>query len=114
MAKSLLPDPLRRRHLLEQDLDARQSLAIAEAYLQEGRDHEAVQFLAKAKAEEKLQALVDGAIASGDAFLLKQLGDAMSHEFEVAQWLALADAAEACGKARYAEMARRNARSSEV
>ena len=31
MAKSMIPDPLKRRHLVERELPAEQALAIAEA-----------------------------------------------------------------------------------
>ncbi|MFP6641493.1 MAG: hypothetical protein VCC04_14710, partial [Myxococcota bacterium] len=74
MAKSTIPDPLKRRHLVEQELDQTQSQEIAEAYLAEGRSQEAIDFLAMAGSEEALEALADEAVASGDVFLLKQLG----------------------------------------
>lgn len=113
MAKSVIPDPLRRRHLIEQELTEVQSLALADAYLAEDRVPEALAFLVKAGAREKMQALVDRAVADGDAFLLKQIADAMSEDPGTARWLAAAEAAESAGKLRYAEMARRHARSSE-
>ena len=37
MAKSKIPQPLERRHLLQRDTAPAQSLAIAEAYLEAGR-----------------------------------------------------------------------------
>ena len=40
-----IPDPLKRRHLVEGDLDPAKALALAEAYLAEGRSQEAVAFL---------------------------------------------------------------------
>ena len=57
MAKSKLPDPLSRRHLLEQDLSEAKSRAIAEAYLAEERVVEALDFLRKAGAREQLAEL---------------------------------------------------------
>lgn len=113
MAKSTIPDPLARRHLIEKDMDAGHSLAIAEAYLADGRISEAVTFLVKAQAEEKLAEVAARAEAEGDAFLLKQVADASRRDPGPERWLALADAAEARGKLRYAEMARRHARSSD-
>ena len=50
MAKKKLPDPLRRRHLVEQELESSRALQIAEAYLEEDRAMEAVAFLLKAEA----------------------------------------------------------------
>ena len=113
MAKSTIPDPLKRRHLVEQELEETQSQAIAEAYLAEGRSQEAIDFLAMAGSDEGLEALVDEAVASGDAFLLRQLGVALGRDFEAATWLSLAEAAEASGKLLYAETARRQARASQ-
>lgn len=112
MAKSTIPDPLKRRHLVEQELDQTQSQEIAEAYLAEGRSQEAIDFLAMAGSEEALEALADEAVASGDVFLLKQLGVALERDFEASMWLSLAEAAEAAGKLLYAETARRQARAS--
>ncbi len=114
MAKSKIPDPLKRRHLVEQELESSQSQAIAELYLQDGRVQEAIDFLAMADSEEPLQALAEEAVAKGDAFLLKQLGVALKRDFDAATWSTLAEAAEASGKLEYAETARRQARVSEV
>jgi len=113
VAKKTIPDPLKRRHLIEQDLSAADSLAIADAYLEAGRVSEAVAFLVKAEAEEQLAALVEQAVGEGDAFLLKELADATGEDPGTARWQAAASAAEAAGKQRYAEMARRHALSSE-
>ena len=113
MAKARVPDPLKRRHLIEKDLGEAQSLAIAETYLAEGRTTEAIAFLRKAGADDRLAQLEDEAVESGDAFLLKQVADARDRDPGAERWLALAEAAEAAGKQRYVQMARRHARSSE-
>jgi hypothetical protein len=114
MAKTGIPDALKRRHLMEQEVDEPQSLALAEVYLESGRVQEALAFLAKAGATNKLEELADWAVAEGDAFLLKQIGDLLLHEYASATWLSLADAAEAKGKLLYVEAARRHARMSEA
>ncbi len=114
MAKSAIPNALKRRHLMEQQADAHQSVALADAYLAEGRVQEAIFFLAKAEAWDRLQELADQAISEGDAFLLKQIGDLLKQDYETAKWLSLAEAAEEGGKLLYAEVARRHARSSEA
>jgi hypothetical protein len=41
MPRRAIPDPLKRRHLVESALDPARALAIAEAYLEEGRRLEA-------------------------------------------------------------------------
>jgi hypothetical protein len=107
-----IPDPLRRRHLIEQTSDPAASLALAEAYLAEGRSPEAIAFLVKAGADDRLAALVEETIEAGDAFLLKQIADATGSDPGTERWLTAAERAEAAGKHRYAEMARRHARSS--
>ena len=56
MAKNRIPNPLERRHLVEKDLPAPQALAIAEAYLADGRSEEAVDFLRLAGEDERLGA----------------------------------------------------------
>lgn len=111
MAKKTLPDPLRRRHLVEQPLDPARALQIAEAYLEGGRAIEAVAFLVKAEAREQLNTLRDQAVGEGDAFLLREISVALAEEFDAETWQALAEAAQSAGKERYsAEASRQVAR----
>jgi len=107
MAKNAIPDPLERRHLVERELEPSRSLAIAEAYLAAGRSLEAVAFLKKAKAEARLEALWQEAASSGDAFLLREVALALGREPSPSDWRALADAAAAAGRDRYAGEGRR-------
>jgi hypothetical protein len=113
MAKTAIPNPLKRRHLIEQEIDSQQCLAIADAYQADGRHFEALQFLVKAGADDRIAALADEAVGSGDAFLLKQVADAQRSDPGPERWAQLAAVADDCGLERYAEMARRHARSSE-
>jgi hypothetical protein len=113
MAQRVIPDPLKRRHLIEQDLDESRSLAIAEAYEAEGRTVEALQFFVKAGARARLGLVADAAVAAGDAFLLKQIADILGEDQGQARWGMLRDAAKEKGLERYAEMALRHARSGE-
>jgi len=102
-----LPDPLARRHLVERELPPAQAQALADAYLAEGRRIEAVDFLRKAGATERLLALRAEAIADGDVFLLRRLADALAQPPTRDEWQALARGAESHGKERYAAEARR-------
>ena len=111
MAKSRIPDALKRRHLVERELAAAQALRIAEEYLAEGRELEAVDFLRKAGAAEKLAELRRGAVARGDAFLLRSVATASGEPPTRDEWLALAQAAATAGKQRYADEGRRQAQS---
>ena len=111
MAKIGIPNPLKRRHLIEQDMTASEALDLAEAYLEADRMPEALVFLIKAVARDCMMILVEEAIVDGDAFLLKQLSDALEEDPGAAAWERAAEAASAAGKDRYAEMARRHARS---
>jgi hypothetical protein len=98
MARSLIPDPLRRRHLLEEPLEPARALAVAEAYLAAERVWEAVDFLRKADAREKLAELRERAVATGDPFLLRQVSSALGEEPGGARWRALAEAARRAGR----------------
>jgi hypothetical protein len=109
MARSELPDALARREWLEQPLDAARALRVAEAYLAEERSAEAVAFLEKAGAKDRLAALREEAIRTGDAFLLKELCRALGEEPLADHWRRLRDAAAAAGKAGYAAEAQRQA-----
>ena len=107
MAK--IPNPLERRHLIERDLSAAQALGIAEAYLAEGRAIEAVDFLEKAEAADRLSELRSEAIESGDAFLLRAVASAADQPPQRDEWRRLADSAARQGRDRYAEEATRQA-----
>jgi hypothetical protein len=109
VAKSKIPDPLKRRLLIEEKLDASRALAIGEAYLAEGRAAEAVAFLEQAEAEERLAELRDEALEAGDVFLLRATAGALGEEIEAETWERVAEIAEAAGKALYAREARRQA-----
>lgn len=109
MAKSKIPNPLVRRHLLERELPPAQALRLAEAYLAQGRSLEAVDFLRKAGARDKLAALRDEAVAAGDSFLLRMVSTALGEAPDREIWNRLAEAAETAGKQRQAADARRQA-----
>ena len=109
MAKSKIPDPLARRHLVERELPPAQSLRLAEAYLAQGRALEAVDFLRKGGARDRLAALRAEAIAAGDSFLLRILATALEESPDRESWSRLAEAADAAGKLRHAADARRQA-----
>lgn len=109
MAQSRIPNPLDRRHMVERELPPAQALRIAQAYLEEGRAVEALDFLRKAGAREQLGELRREAIEAGDAFLLRGVVAAAGEPATRDEWLALAEAAAAAGKLRYADEARRQA-----
>ena len=109
MADSKIPNPLERRHLVEQDLPVEQALGLAEAYLAEDRADEAVAFLVKAGASDRLDALAGEAVESGDLFLLRAIADGRGTEPSAGEWRRLAESARALGKDAYAESADRQA-----
>ena len=109
MARSKIPDPLERRHLIERELAPDQAGRLAEAYLEQGRTVEAIAFLAKAADTENLARLRREAVETGDYFLLRSLAQAMGETPRREEWADLSRAAEAAGKLRYAEDARRQA-----
>jgi hypothetical protein len=109
LAKAKIPGPLERRHIIERKLGAAQALRHAEACLAEGRRIEAIDFLRLAGASEQLEALRREAVESGDVFLLRSVAAAVGAEPKREEWLAVAEAAAAGGKDRYAVEARRQA-----
>jgi hypothetical protein len=113
MARSRIPNPLERRHLVERELSPEQAGALADAYLADGRAEEALAFLAKAGAEERLRSLWEEAAAAGNVFLLRQIAPLLSEEPSPEEWQRVADAARASGKDFYAEAALRLSRRSD-
>jgi hypothetical protein len=109
MAKAKIPDPLERRHLVEKELAPEQARAIADAYLEEDRSIEAIDFLKIAGAGEGLGELRQRAIAEGDAFLLRAVANAQGRPPTRDEWQKLGAAAAANGRERYAIEARRQA-----
>jgi hypothetical protein len=104
-----IPDPLARRHLLERELDPARALAIAEAYLAQSRSVDAVLFLSKAGAAERLEQLAEEAVQDGDAFLLELVARELDAPPSAARWRALAERARAAGLLEYAVSAERHA-----
>jgi hypothetical protein len=105
LARTKLPDPLARRHLLEAALEPARAKALADAYLALGREIEAIDFLAKAGAEADLVALETAAVERGDVFLLRRVATALGREAGPERWRALAEAARRAGRLRDAESA---------
>ena len=102
-----IPVSLKRRHLVEQDLAPAQALAIADAYLEGNRIADALEFLVKADAQDRLSELRRAAIDCGDVFLIRDLSYRLGEEPSAREWRAAADAAQAAGKETYAIEARR-------
>ena len=107
MARARIPDAVRRRELIEQEIDPARSLKLAEAYLEEDRVFEALAFLEKAGEQDRLRAIRDEAIRAGDVFLLREAAARCGEEPDADTWRALAEAAAAAGKESYAQEARR-------
>ena len=107
MARTKLPDPLARRHLLEAAIEPARAKALAEGYLARGREIEAIEFLAKAGDETALVALEQAAVERGDVFLLRRVALALGREPGSERWRALAGAATRAGRERDAEAAMR-------
>jgi hypothetical protein len=107
LAPTKLPDPLSRRYLLERELDPAKALAYAEAYLEAGREIEAIEFLGRAGARERLEELQAAAIERGDVFLMKAVSAAVGREPSAEVWRELGEAAVRAGRERDAETAAR-------
>jgi hypothetical protein len=109
VGKKKLPRPIERRHLIERELSTDHALRYAEAYLEEGFEVDAIAFLVKAEATDRLVALRGRAIEVGDGFLLRAVAAAMADPPKTEEWEALAEAAKRAGKERYSTDALRHA-----
>lgn len=107
MAKTKLPDPLTRRHLLEGNLDPAKARALADAYVEADREIEAVDFFARAEASDELERLQATSLERGDVFLFRAATGALDAEPSSETWTRLAEAARAAGRERDAETAQR-------
>lgn len=107
MARAKTPDPLKRRHLLEEALPPARAVAIAEAYLAEGRRFDALAFLAKADDRDRMRKLLGEAVTDGDLFLAREVAALLGEPPDARTWNELAAAAEAAGRERSAAEARR-------
>lgn len=107
MAKSAIPNPLDRRVLIEREMTPEAALRVADAYLAEERVWEAVAFLVKAGATDRLLALAEEASRAGDAFLVRELCRAAGQQPTPEGWAETAAAAHAAGKERFAAQAQR-------
>lgn len=113
MARLAIPNPLERRHLIERDTAPEQSRKLAELYLAEGRNWEAIAFFAKAGDRESLAALRETATATGDTFLVREVTRALRDEVPAELWRRVAQAALERGKERFAAQATRLAERAE-
>jgi hypothetical protein len=107
LARSKTPNPLQRRHLLEEKLTPARAKTIAEAYLAENRPFDALAFLAKAGEQDRLRALAGEAATQGDLFLVREIAALVGEEPDAEEWREVARAAAAAGKERYASEAER-------
>ena len=83
------------------------------ASLEAERFEEAVAFLAKAGADDRLKALADDAVAAGDVFLLTEISRVQGRDPDSETWQRLADSARRAGKDAYADTAERHAHRSD-
>jgi len=109
MATVRLPDALARRHLIEKELTAAHALRLAEAYLAEERVVEALAFLQKAGATDRLRAIAEQAKLDGDVFLMRQAAALSGEPPSAADWRTVGEAARERGKLRFAADAERQA-----
>jgi len=113
LANMKLPDPLSRRHLLDGGLESAKALSLAQAYIEDDREVEAIDFLAAAdpnsnsEAREVLHKLQGAALERGDVFLMRMASTALDEEPSAETWHALAEAASRAGRSQDVETAER-------
>ena len=110
MAGKKLLSCLKKRDLLNSDkLDGSRLAALGEAYLQENRLSDAIDFFAKAEHLEGLNSLKDRCISEGDFFLFNRLIKILGESPASEGWTRLGDSAVAHGKLHFARSAYRQA-----
>lgn len=113
MARTAIPNPLERRHLIERDTAPEQSRKLAALYLAEGRDWDAIAFLNKAGDREGLASMREVAVAAGDTFLVREVTRVLRDEVSAETWRRVAQVATEVGKERFAAQATRLAERAE-
>lgn len=98
--KTRLPDPLKKRDLLYTGETPKGTdlVALGDAFADEGRYLEAVQFYLRAEAPEKAIRLKSKAIEIGDAALLLAMESMVKDSVKASDWAQLAGAAMRQGK----------------
>jgi hypothetical protein len=103
MANHSLLSCLEKRDLLNQPAASVDSLmAWGDRFLEAGCVHDAVDFYAKAGAQEALVRLLALAREEGDVFLLRRICALLGREPTAEEWLAAAEQAERLGKDLFA------------
>lgn len=101
---------LGKRDLLnEQPGSTEVLLAWAQRFVERQLLPDAVDFYAKAGAQEHLRELMQVTVEEGDAFLFKRINRCLGREAEQREWLLLAEHARRLGKAAFAAEALRQA-----
>ncbi|MBW1982600.1 MAG: hypothetical protein JRJ12_15420 [Deltaproteobacteria bacterium] len=106
MARKKLLSCLKKRDLLNSDkADPSQLRAMGEAYLQQDRISDAIDFFEKAHYTEGLSELKQRCIQEGDFFLFKRLSQILSFSPDTQEWEILGDNALKQGKLLFARAA---------
>ncbi len=93
--------------------DRRQCIAYGKIYLEAGNVNDAIDFFAKAKAEDELKALLSRTIEEGDVFLFQKIHKLLESSPSNEQWERLGEAALKLGKLEFAAKAFENANNKE-
>lgn len=101
--KEALPGYLNKRKVLyESEAPPDQLQTMAEQFVEAGHLSDAVEFYSKAGANERIEALLDEAIARGDTFLCEQISSATDRTLTEDQWAGVGKQAMDSGKYGYA------------
>ena len=103
MAKiTLLPCLKKRDYLNAQVFDRKECIKYGELYQKEGFLSDAIDFFAKAEAEEKLKALLPQVISEGDVFLFTKIYRELKETPSQTAWREIGEAAFKLGKWQFA------------
>jgi len=100
---------LKKRDLLNASVfDRRQCIAYGRLYAEAGNLSDAIDFFAKAKAEDEIKALLPKIIEEGDAFLFQKIYNLLGTSPPKEEWERLGEAALKLGKLEFAARAFEN------
>jgi len=101
-----LPGCLNKRDLLNSDRsDPARCVQLGNAYLEEGRISDAIDFFEKARDREGLDRLLERCLGDGDVFLFRKVAKILDLSPGPEEWIKLGDRALSLGKLHFARAA---------
>ncbi|MBN1808057.1 MAG: hypothetical protein JW909_03250 [Planctomycetes bacterium] len=106
MKETILPGPMKKREMLySPTVSPDDKTAMGRAFLEAGFVSDALAFFVEARSKNDLLKMRDYALAEGDAFILRAVGNASPDLVSEDHWKAVAETAERLGKEAFMHQA---------